>query len=577
MSKFVLGFVVGLIASVVIGVVFILVAMWLSGKKAPIADGSTLLLHLEGDLPEQAPVVLPLPFLESQQPLTMLDIWKVLRNAAADSRIKAVMLEPQNLSAGWAKLEEVRSDIQEFKKSGKPVYAYLHSAGAHEYYAATAADFIAMSDQDELDVKGLRAELMYFKGTLDKLGIDMEFEHIGKYKDAPDQYTRTSPTPETLEVENQILDQYFGDLVNTIAQGRKKAPEDVRAEIDDGPFVGQDAVKAGFIDALLYEDQAFDQLKDKAKLDEIKKVDERDYATVPASSVGLEGKSKIAFVVGEGDITRGGTGDTASSDEGITSTSMVRLLKQVQNDSSILGVILRIDSPGGDGIASDDILHQAKALAEKKPLVISMSDLAASGGYFIAATGDPIVAYPNTLTGSIGVFFGKPNLKGLFEKIGVTEDTLKRGRYAAIDTAFAPLSPDERAKLRTEIDKFYAGFVQRVSAARKRPYDQIDAIAQGRVWTGEQGRKNGLVDELGGIDRAIEMIKQRAKIPAGEKITLVPYPPRRSVWDVLLNHTDADAEIESRIRSKLGIRKLPMHALFEGGMLALMPFTIEVK
>jgi protease-4 len=288
----------------------------------------------------------------------------------------------------------------------------------------------------------------------------------------------------------------------------------------------------------------------------------------------VEGKTKIAFIVGQGEITRGGSNDSISSD-GITATSLVKLMRQVENDSSIKGVILRIDSPGGDGIASDDILHAAKSLSARKPMVISMGDLAASGGYFIAMTGDPVVAYPNTLTGSIGVFFGKVNLKGLFDKLGLATYTLKRGRFADIDTTTAPLTDEQREKLKREINTFYKGFVERVAAGRKKPYDTIEPLAQGRVWLGTQAKQNGLVDELGGLDKAVEMVKDRAKISSSEKIVLVTYPPKRSLWDVLLNRSDESAQMESLVRPVIG--KLPLRALSHGGILKLMPFTIDIK
>jgi protease-4 len=489
-----------------------------------------------------------------------------------DSRIKALVLEPRDLNVGWAKLEELRASILAFRKSGKPVYAFLRGAGTKEYYVATAADRVFMSPEDELDVKGLRAELMFLKGTLDKLGVGLEFEHVGKYKDAPDMFTRTSPTPETLEVENQILDQFYGDIVSVIAEGRKKQPDAVKALIDDGPFVGKSALDGGLVDALLFEDEMYGQLKDAAKLESIKKIGERDYSKVEVA--GVDGKTKIAFIVGQGEITRGGTNDSVSSD-GITATGLVKLMRQVKDDSSIKGVILRIDSPGGDGIASDDILHAARSLSAAKPVIISMSDLAASGGYFIAMTGDPVIAYPNTLTGSIGVFFGKVNLRGLFDKAGLATYTLKRGRFSDIDSTTAPLTDEQREKLRREIETFYKGFVERVAAGRKRPYDNVEPLAQGRVWLGAQAKQNGLVDELGGLDRAIEMVRDRAKISSSEKIVLITYPPKRSVWDVLLNRADDSAQMESLIRPVIG--KLPLRALMRGGILRLMPFTIDVK
>jgi protease-4 len=263
------------------------------------------------------------------------------------------------------------------------------------------------------------------------------------------------------------------------------------------------------------------------------------------------------------------------SNDGITASGLVRLMRQVREDASIKGVILRIDSPGGDGIASDDILHEAKLLSAKKPTIISMSDLAASGGYFIAMTGDPVVAYPNTLTGSIGVFFGKVNLKGLFDKVGLATYTLKRGRFSDIDSTTAPLDDEQRAKLRREIETFYKGFVERVAAGRKQPYDKMEPLAQGRVWLGAQAKQNGLVDELGGLDRAIEMVRDRAKISSSEKIVLVTYPPKRTVWDVLFNRSDETSQMEAHLRPVIG--RLPWRALAHGGILRLMPFSIDVK
>jgi protease-4 len=573
MKRFALGFVIGLLFAGLVLLIIGAAAMRFGTDRPPVvADGTTLVLHLEGELPEQPQVSLPIPFLEDQQPMTMVETWQLLRKAAMDSRIKALVLEPRELNVGWAKLEELRGSIVAFKKTGKPVYAYLRGAGTKEYYVATAADKVFMAPEEELDVKGLRAELMFVKGTLDKLGVGLEFEHVGKYKDAPDMFTRTSPTPETLEVENEILDQYFGDIIAVIAEGRKKKQEDVKTLIDDGPFVGKSALDGGLVDGLLFEDEMYGKLKDAAKLESIKKIGERDYSKVEVA--GVDGKTKIAFIVGQGEITRGGTNDSVSND-GITASGLVKLMRQVRDDAAIKGVILRIDSPGGDGIASDDILHEAKLLSAKKPTVISMSDLAASGGYFIAMTGDPVVAYPNTLTGSIGVFFGKVNLKGLFDKVGLATYTLKRGRFSDIDSTTAPLDDEQRAKLRREIETFYKGFVERVAAGRKQPYEKMEPLAQGRVWLGAQAKQNGLVDELGGLDRAIEMVRDRAKISSSEKIVLVTYPPKRTVWDVLFKSSDETSLMESRLRPLIG--RLPLRALAHGGILRLMPFTIDVK
>jgi protease-4 len=590
MKRFLLGFFLGLVFAGLAVVILVFAAVRLGGgRKVTVADNSTLVLHLEGDLPEQAPVDYGLPFLSQQQSLSISENWQLLRNAAADPHIKAIVLEPRGLSVGWAKLEELRGDIVTFKKSGKPVYAYLRGAGMREYYVATAADRIYISPEDELDVKGMRAELTFVKGTLDKLGVQMEFEHVGKYKDAPDMFTKTSSSPETREVINGLLDQFYGDFINTVAEGRKKTPEQVRSLIDNGPFVGPEALQGGLVDELAYEDQVFGQLKDKLKIGDAK-IGEHDYAKL-AAPAGVDGGTRIALLVGQGDIVRGSTTDGPSPDL-ITSAGMTKLIRQVRDDNSIKGVILRIDSPGGDGIASDDILHEAKLLSQKKPTVISMSDLAASGGYFIAMTGDPLVAYRATETGSIGVFFGKPNLRGLYEKLGVNTEMITRGRFADIDTVSAPLNDAQRAKLRTEIEIFYKSFVERVAGARKRKYNDVEPLAQGRVWTGAQAKQNGLVDEIGGIDRAIELVKQRAKIAASDKITLVPYPPRRSIIQVLMDRgelTELESRVaESRIENKLdrliqdrsirsALYSLLRGSWTEGGMLTRMPYSVTVR
>jgi protease-4 len=576
MKNFFLGFLIGIVFVGLVVVLLGFAAVRLAGslgaeRPVTVSDNSALILNLEGAVPEQAPVEVSIPYFQQQPPLTVLDTWKLLHRAAGDTKVKALILEPRGLDAGWAKLEELRAEILSFKQSGKPVYAYLRNATMREYYLATAADKIYMAPEDELDVKGLRAELMYFKGTLDKVGVTMEFEHVGKYKDAPDQFTKTSASPETLEVTNQILDQYYGNMVQVIADGRKLPPGAVRGVIDQGPFIGKSALDSGLVDALIFEDEMLAQLNTNLKAD-LKKIGARSYSK--AAGAEPSGRARIAFVTGDGEITRGDPGEDVS-DTGITAFSMVKQLKQVADDSSIKGAIVRVDSPGGDGIASDDILHEMKLLSKKKPVLISMSDLAASGGYFIAMTGDPVLAYSNTLTGSIGVFFGKVNLSELYKKIGINTELLTRGKFADIDSETKPLTPEEKEKVQKEIQVFYRGFVDRVAEARKRPYDQVEPLAQGRVWLGAQAKMNGLVDEIGGLDRAVEMIKQRTNIPASEQVTLVTYPPRRTLIELLLKSSTDNSEVESAMKAVAG--NLPWKSLAHGGVQRLMPYTLIVK
>ncbi|HKW98898.1 MAG TPA: signal peptide peptidase SppA [Bryobacteraceae bacterium] len=570
MAKFLIGVLTGIILTFLFVFIAIFAIARLREKPPEVAEGSTLVLELEGAIPERAPVEFPIPFLQQRTPPTVEEVWLTLRKAAVDSRIKAIVFEPHDLVVGWGKLQEIRNDLENFKKSGKPLYAYLKTPGSREFYLATAADRVYMAPEDELDLKGMRVELMYFRKTLDKLGVQVEIEHAGKYKDFGDMFTRTSMSPETKEVLDSVLDGLYGNLVQRIADGRKKNPADVRAIIDDGPFLSPQAKARGLVDGLLYEDQMWGEVKSKLHA-EVKKLAFRDYLKVPVA--GVEGRQRIALVTGEGGITHGEDAQDFSGDSGIASESFDRLLRRVEGDNSIKGVVVRIDSPGGEVFASDAIWREMNLLGKKKPLVISMSDVAASGGYYIAMTGDPVIAYPGTITGSIGVVFGKANLHGLYDKLGITKDTLSRGRFATADSDYQPLSPAARDKLRTDIDANYRSFVTKVAAARRRTFEQIEPLAQGRVWLGSQAKANGLIDDLGGIDRAIELVKEKARIPRGEKVTLVTYPPKRSIIELLFGQPP-DGSLESRLRGM--VKGWQLRLWEKGGMMRLAPYTIEV-
>jgi protease IV len=574
MAKFLIGVLTGIILVGLFLFIAIFALARMREKPPVIADGSTLVLDLEGDIPERAPVEFPIPFLQRRTPLTVADVWGTLRKATTDGRIRAIIFEPRDLSVGWGKLEEIRADLENFRKSGKPIYAYLKTPGAREYYLATAASRVYMESEDELNLKGMRFELMYFKNTLDKLGVQVEIEHAGKYKDFGDMFTRTNMTPETKEVLNSIIDDLYGNLVKRIADARKRGPDEIRATIDQGPFLSPQAREKGLIDGLLYEDQMFDEVKSKLNSGDLKKVSFRDYLKVSAPTSGLDGKQQIALVTAEGGISRGDNGSDFSGDSGIGSEEFVKVLRRVGADGDIKGVIVRVDSPGGEVFASDAIWREMNLLSKKKHMVISMSDTAASGGYYIAMTGDPVVAYPGTFTGSIGVVFGKANLHGLYDKLGVNKELLSRGRFADIDSDYQPLSPAGRDKLRSAMDDNYHSFVTKVAEARRRKFDQIEPLAQGRVWLGSQAKANGLIDELGGLDRALDLVKEKAKIPKSQRVTLVTYPPKRSVFDILFGQTG-----ESAMESRLGgfLKGWQFRLWARGGMMRLMPYTIEVR
>jgi protease-4 len=574
MAKFFLGVFIGIIVAVV-GSLILLFAIGrvFASKQLTVAGNSVLVLALEGEIPEAAPVELPLPIGRAQASPTVRDLWTSLHQAAKDQRVKAVVLQPRGVAAGWAKLQEIRREIAVFKKSGKPVYAYLQSPGSREYYLASVADKVYLSPDDRVDVKGFLLEEMYFKNTLDKVGVQIEVDHIGKFKDAGDSLTKTAMSPETREVLNQVLDQIYNDFCATVGQSRRKTADEVKALVDAGPFLANQAKAAGLVDELGYEDQIYTDLKQKTGVKDLGKVGIKTYFRA------APGKGdRIAVLVGEGDIVRGDPQEGFGNASMISSGGFARVVRQVRNDSSIKGVIVRVNSPGGDSVASDEILHELKLLSAAKPLAISMSDYAASGGYFISMTGDPVVSYPNTLTGSIGVLYIRPNLRGLLDKLGIQEDQISRGKLAGLDDTSSPLSDAGRQKLHESIEATYKSFVGKVAAARKKTYDQIEPLSQGRVWMGAQAKQNGLVDQLGGIDEAVEIVRKKAGLSATGETNLVMYPARRNLLEILSNATPETWEeglAESRVRAI--VPGLPSRALLTGGMLRLLPYTFNVR
>jgi protease IV len=574
MVKFILGLVTGVILVFLSFVLLFFVLLRFREKPPEIGANSVLVLRLAGEIPEKAPIELPDFLGGGKAPLTVVNIYSLLRKAAADPNIRAVAFLPDGISAGWGKMEEIRSDLEQFHKSGKPIFAFLRQPTTREYYLSLPADRIYLGDQEPVYVKGLRAETMYFKKTLDKLGVTVDVEHAGKYKDFGDMFTRSDMSPETREVITGLVDDLFGNIVARIASARKKTPDQVRAIIDEGPFTATQALKAGLVDEIRFEDQMWGELKDKLGAGFAKVPADKYSAVADGSAAG----SHIAVVVASGDIVRGDPGDDGTEQATLTSFGFDRMLRQVGADSNIRGVIVRIDSGGGEATASDEMWREMNLLSKKKPLVISMSDLAASGGYYMAMTGDPIVAYPQTETGSIGVVFGKPNLRGLYDKVGVTKDAIQRGKNADIDSDITSLTPAQRELLRTGIDESYRDFVSKVAVARRRTFEQIEPVAQGRVWLGSQAKDRGLVDELGGLDTAIALIKKKANIPAGENVALMVYPPRLSVLNILTKKSQIDmleSARDAKLREVFGA--VPYHAWMKGGMLRTMPLWFTVR
>ncbi|MFZ5927943.1 MAG: signal peptide peptidase SppA [Acidobacteriota bacterium] len=580
MKKFLLGILAGFVIAGVTAVVLFFAAVKFARRAPSPPEAAWLSLRLGGDLPELQPLMLPLPALESKAPLTVGEVWSALRRAARDPRVKGVLLRPQRMAAGWGKLEEIRAGIEEVRKAGKPVHAWLASPGTREYYLASAADRISMAPEDVLDLRGLRVEAMYVKGTLDKLGVEVEIEHAGKYKDAGDMFTRTGMSPETREALNAILDDQYERLCQTLAASRKSSPEKIRALIDGGPYVAPKAVSAGLIDELVYEKDAAQKLEEAAGAKGKEKPAEmgaRDYLRIPPDFKGKRVR-QFAFLVAQGNILRSAPADLFGEEQAITPKGIEQQVKLIEKDPSIRGVIVRVDSPGGDAVASDEILEHLKRLSKKKPVVFSMSDVAASGGYYMAMTGDPIVAYPGTITGSIGVIYGKVNLRGLYSKIGVNKEILKRGQFADLDSDFQKLTPEGRARLRETIDFIYSGFLKRVAEGRNKKVEEIEPYAQGRVWSGQRALGHGLIDATGGIDAAVALLRKKAGIKEDEMVRLVVFPSPRSWFDIWFRPAPSDESAWDAETASLA-RRLPagLTPWLAGGFLRVLPYQIRIQ
>lgn len=588
MKKFLLGILCGFLFAGLATVVLFFAIVRFASKSAPETPSeSMLILRLEGEISEKPGDEMPLPWLDAQTPLSVLEIRQLLERAATDNKIKALLLEPSRMGGGWAKTEEIRSQIAEFKKSGKPVYAFLRSPNTKDYLLASVADRISIVGEDQVDLKGLRAERMYYKNTLDKLGIQMEVVHAGKYKDFGDSYTKTAMTPESKEALNALLDGIYNVLVNGIASGRKRSAEEVKKLIDGGPYLAKEALAAKLVDSLEFENQTIEALARKANISSKARTSARDYRKIVRNAWDSQRSNKIAYLVAEGDIIRGDLGGFGDGGM-VASRSFIREVEALRKDDNYAGVVLRIDSPGGDAIASEELLAALRELSKAKPMVISMSDVAASGGYYMAVTGDPITAYPSTITGSIGVVYGKPNVKGLYDKLGLTKDMLKRGENADIDVEDRPLSEVAMKKLRAGVDESYRSFLARVAEGRRSKVEEIAPLAEGRAWVANDPNAKRLTDQLTGLSGALTELRKKLNWKPEDRMRLYPYPSPDSAWRKWLSDTDLSVQARARLAETLlgdagqvarldAVRRALRPALVQGGMLRWMPYAIEIK
>ena len=560
--------------------VFLLVSQ---GPQVP--EGATLVINPGGGLREVAPNGL-VDQLIAGNTTTLRALIEDLQKAKRDPRITNVLLLPSGLdSPFWGKVQELRSAIVDFRRSGKKVMAFLEYGGDREYYLASAADRVVLLPTSPLDLTGVASYEVFFRGTLDKLGAYPDFLHVGDYKTAVNQFTEKGFTAAHREMSESLNRDMYDQLVKDLATARGKSEAEIRALFDEGPFTPEAALRAGLVDDLAYDDQLDDRMRAlRFGSGNLPRIDGADYRRVTPGAVGIRPRSRIAVLYAVGTIVSGRSGFDAGSGQVVGSESFVEQIRRVRDDPSIRAIVVRIDSPGGSSVASDVIWRELMITRDQKPsrpLIASMSDLAASGGYYIALPAQAIVAQPATLTGSIGVFMGKVAIGGTAAKAGITTETVKSGANADVYSPFAPFSPAQREKLGEYMEGFYANFVQKAATSRRMTTAQVHAVAQGRVWTGRQAREHGLVDTLGGLEAAVAVAKQRARIPADEDVDLVAYPAARSLYETL---TELGRSSSSGIgvwnavtggldRESIAGISMPLRLFRRGEPLALMPWT----
>jgi protease-4 len=566
-----------------------------SAGRPSVSNNSVLVLNISGDLPDYSyedPTARLLGFRQSPSFTSLLT---QLRKAKVDSRIGAVLLDVRFPQIGWGKADELRDAIIDLKQSGKPVYAYMEIGSNKEYYIASAADKVFLPPTGDLYINGFAANVMFYRGTLDKIGVEPEFIQIGpKYKNAPDQYTRKDMGEGHREVTNSILDSYLDRYTKLVAESRKKTPEDVRALIDDAPYNAVKAKALGLIDETLYRDQVDEELKKQLGYkegDKLRTLSGSDYRDIRADSLGLNNGQSVAVIYASGPIVGGRSSDgTFGGTQTTGSDTVVEAINDAAADDSIKAIILRVDSPGGSALASDLMWHAIEnAKARKKPVVVSMSDYAASGGYYISCNADKIVAQPNTLTGSIGMFTGKMNVKGLYTWLGISNEYILKGKNAGLFRETEKWSESERAKMVESANTvYYENFLPKVAKGRNMTTEAVDAIGQGHVWTGTQGKARGLVDEIGGLEKAIEIAKQLANLPADRDVKRVVFPAPRPFFETLFDDSD-DSEAKAKQQQEALINIMPkemqramrLAAVFNqmnrGEAIMMLPFDLEIK
>ena len=548
--KFTLATVTGIIiSSVVLFFISILVVFSMvssSESETQVRKNSVMMLDLNGTLTERSQEN-PLDFLmkEDYKTYGLDDILSSIRKAKENEDIKGIYIQATSLGAGFASLEEIRDALKDFKESGKFIVAYGDTYTQNLYYLSSVADKVLLNPQGMLEWRGLAATPMFFKDLLEKIGVEMQIFKVGTYKSAVEPFISTEMSPANREQVNVYLSSIWGQITSSVAESRNLSLEALNKEADRMLmfYPAEESVKNGLVDTLIYKNDVRDYLKNMVGIDKddnMPVLGIQDMINVKKNVPRDKSGNVIAVYYAYGEIDGG---SSASTDEGINSEKVIKDLRKLKDDENVKAVVLRVNSPGGSTYGSEQIWYAVNQLKKEKPVIVSMGDYAASGGYYIACNADTIVAEPTTLTGSIGIFGMMPNAKGLTEKLGVNFDVVKTNPYADFGNLTRPMNDGEKGLMQMYVNKGYELFLTRCSDGRGISMEELDKIAQGRVWTGSTAKELGLVDELGGLDKALEIAIAKAGVDA---YTVMNYPKKEGFLESLMN-TNPENYIKARM------------------------------
>lgn len=509
-------------------VLFLGLIIWAAVRPRKLLGKSVLVMDVNGDIEDQA----PLNFLETlggNRATVLQDYIDAVDSARSDPHITGLVVRIGPLGGGWAKIEELRQHLLAFRASHKPNVCYLgyDGVGNPEYYLASACSQVWLVPTNPVSITGMMAQALFLRGTLDKLKVVPEVYHIAEFKTAYNTYTEKKFTPAHREEVESVLGGVFNQYLTDTAEARHMDRAKFQALVAGGPFSGSDAVRNGLIDRLAYWDQVQEYFKERSGWNPIS-LDRYDDS--------LNGSSgpRIAVVYATGEIVSGDSGVSPTSGMVMGGDTVAAAIRSARKDDGIRAIVLRVDSGGGSVVASEVIRREVELAAGKKPLVVSMADLAASGGYWISAPAAKIVAEPNTETGSIGVLAGKMNLAGLYSLLGLSTDYVATSDNATLYSDQQNFTPAQQAYIQKTLQETYDTFTRTVAADRHMSVEAVDQIAKGRVWTGAQAKQLGLVDYLGGLDRAVAVAKELAHIPDRQSVNIVRLPRQKSLLDQLL-------------------------------------------